>query len=255
MTNIREVSVGGLCLEGTKRNNEANPSGQSFLISWPEEVMVIRPLREGDNKMSVSEQIRRRREAIEIFERNLPELVPRCDLVMIQGYEGEESLPLLGRLMPRYEAVERLTETSGRKIVADKMLCRRLRDLNLFFLQMATKEKKFYDQGNPGGLGKKIPLLGKFLPWIISDNVMIGRGKERERIIFCDPDWYEDKQRVDEVRGRGFFYEAVALFAFRSAFFAGVITGHEVKSRWQRVKEKFEQKVESTESRAWVLKW
>jgi len=211
-----------------------NPTGQSAIVEYPDQVLIIRPLTPDVSRLSPDEELKKRRSAIATHEKFLPDHTLPSSLVILQAEDTDtgKHLPALGRLTPRLFMAHDASEIHWQETFGDPDCCRALAEINFGFLRMCLT-------GNTPDLGMAgvfyINLLGRGLKipnFLITTNVIVGNNKEGNTRYICDPDWCMTDKEISSNRIILPVAKAAiaTFFTLRSALFGGLYLLHKTKS-------------------------
>lgn len=216
------ISVPGLAKGGTFSDYDANPNGQSFLISSGQNVLVTRMLGQTGDGLSPAEEIRRRVESTVIHRSRMPSHVLPTSHVVLQGEkEDGTAVVLLGRFSPKVDNVKPLVGMPDDEILADHRLCREIGRVYFGLLKILVTTGRLPDSGRRGNFGNSYPpVLRKITKRLTSDNVLVGSRDDGQRIVFVDPDWCIEPRGAFLSKAK-LIAKNFMLLAARSGFFYG----------------------------------
>ncbi|PIS09091.1 hypothetical protein COT75_03205 [Candidatus Beckwithbacteria bacterium CG10_big_fil_rev_8_21_14_0_10_34_10] len=174
------------------RDNEVNPSRQSFMLGvGEEEIMMVRPLIKEFSGLERKEEIERRDRAIKWHQENLPKNTLDYQLLVIEGRdEIGEKVALLGRWSPEMKRVESISGLPYGEILTNGDLCGELGRIFEGYLRALVMEGKVFDYGRRGKENKSLTWpFSFFSQMLVSNNIMVGENASG-RQVFCDPDFY-----------------------------------------------------------------
>lgn len=206
------------------------PSGKTILIESGDEVIIARPLRgatwSNEPVLQTPEgEYGRRREAVDLYERELPDLTLPTRLEIVEDQVGGEDVDFLLRFTPRLDDVRNMTELTEGEILDDPDICSAFVQLNLRALSVLIREGIVLDCGPEGNFGENCAgVLYPLTKRLITGNIMVGYDMDGEKRVVTDPDWFDklgekgNKKAVE-------LGKKVGLYSLRIIFFttAGLI--------------------------------
>ena len=199
----RRVDIPGL-VEGGVSCPKVNPSGQSVPIIFNEEkVLIVRPIGDNpllDTKMNAESEITRRREAVEIHKKYMPNYTQENDFVILQGYvDKNKPVQILARMVDYYTDVSSISNMTKEEILGNEDLCRDLVEINLAYMKMVLNEGVIPDRGMPGNFLKRIPVISRITKKLTDSNIMVGFDPKGYQKVFCDPDWFHYEEELSDL--------------------------------------------------------
>lgn len=234
--NLKDVKIYGYRNENTTRNNTLNSSGQSTVIDFGNNVLIARPLCRENTALQPQDETNRRKDAISLHRRYLPEFTPQTELVILQGEDitTKKPFPVLCRFTPKCENITPITNLTSNQIVRNPYICESMAKISLAQLKIFLTQGKKIDPGRRGTFGHELPPpFAKVANILVTDNIMISTNITGKISVICDPDWYNyvwENRPISSVPKA--ILKTVGLMTLRTIFFNGLNLYYKTKTKF-----------------------